>query len=110
MDAALLAALMVIDNVLRHEPAAPPHAPPMVRELLAHPREAQDTETIFRRSVPAVLLDGIHPPIPPEGRMFPDVLSSYLPGLFDHQTSFQEAVRPFHALPPLRRLADGLPS
>ena len=57
MEAALLAALLVIDNVLAHEGPPPPHAPAMVRELLAHPLEAQYAQTLFQRAVPATLVE-----------------------------------------------------
>ena len=110
MDAALLAALMVIDNVLRHEPGNPPYAPPMVRELLAQPREALDAESIFRRAVPAALVDQVnHPPQAPS-RPFPDLLDAYIGELKAIQLDFHAAVQPFDELALVRRLDDGLVS
>src|SRR5574341_2399264 len=44
----------VIDNVLRHEPPAP-HAPSMVRDLLARPLDAREAAPIFDRAVPGAL-------------------------------------------------------
>jgi hypothetical protein len=48
-------ALSVIDNIIRHDTAAPPAAPPMVRELLAGPLAAADAATLFDRAVPGAL-------------------------------------------------------
>ena len=110
MDAALLAALMVIDNVLRHEPGNPPYAPPMVRELLARPLEARDAETIFRRTVPAALVDGIVTPAPQEPRDFKELLSGYTRELAEFQKDLLLAVQPFDHGSIQRRLDDGLVS
>ena len=49
-------ALSVIDNILRHEAAAPPpFAPPIVRELLARPLAAANAAALFDRAVPTEL-------------------------------------------------------
>ena len=45
-------ALLLIDNVLRHEAPPPRAAPVLVRELLARPLEAADAAALFRRSFP----------------------------------------------------------
>src|SRR5258706_3832618 len=114
MDAALLAALMVIDNVLSHEPGnspyTPPYAPPMVRELLAHPREAQDAETIFRHAVPAPLIGLVTQPERLAPRPFRQLLDGYVYDLQAIQQRFQRAVAPFDEGPLLRRLQVGLAS
>src|SRR5258706_12212175 len=114
MDAGLLAALMVIDNVLSHEPGispyTPPYAPPMVRELLAHPRDAQDAETIFRHAVPAPLIGLVNQPERMAPRPFRELLDGYLYDLQAIQQRFQRAVAPFDEGPLLRRLQVGLAS
>lgn len=48
-------ALSVIENIIRHDTAPPPAAPPMVRELLAGPLAAADAATLFDRAVPGAL-------------------------------------------------------
>ena len=48
-------ALLLVDNVLRHEAPAPRAAPPLVRELLARPLDAADAASLFRRTVPEAL-------------------------------------------------------
>jgi len=70
-------ALRVIDNVLRHEAPPPPHAPAMVRELLERPLDAQDAAAIFRRAVPASLIEiDDAPPAAPSP--FADLLRKYI--------------------------------
>jgi hypothetical protein len=49
-------ALLIPDNILRNDArAAPPAAPPIVREILGHPLAAGDAETLFYRTVPGAL-------------------------------------------------------
>jgi hypothetical protein len=49
-------ALLVIDNILRHEGiVSPTHAPPIVREILAQPLAAVNAGELFDRAVPAAL-------------------------------------------------------
>jgi hypothetical protein len=49
-------ALLVIDNILRHEGIAPPpHAPSMAREILGRPLAAVNAGKLFDRAVPATL-------------------------------------------------------
>ena len=110
MDAALLAALLVIDNVLAHEGPPPPQAPAMVRELLAHPLEAKDVETLFRRAVPAVLVETVNRPAEVKLKVFIDILSLYINELSDIRKELHESIAPFDEAPILRRLDDGLPS
>ncbi|HZM34957.1 MAG TPA: hypothetical protein VFC18_10735, partial [Burkholderiales bacterium] len=50
-------ALLLVDNVLRHEAPAPRAAPALVRELLARPLDAADAASLFRRTVPEALHD-----------------------------------------------------
>jgi len=45
-------ALLLVDNVLRHEAPAPRAAPALVRGLLARPLDAADAAALFRRSFP----------------------------------------------------------
>ena len=110
MEAALLAALLVIDNVLSHEGPPPPHAPAMVRELLAHPLEAQDAETLFLRAVPAALVEFVQRPPQAESMVFNELLSLYINELSNTHKELQEAIKPFDEAPILRRLDEGLMS
>jgi hypothetical protein len=48
-------ALLLIDNVIRHEGPPPRAAPALVRGLLASPLDAADAAALFRRSVPLPL-------------------------------------------------------
>jgi len=110
MEVALFTALLVIDNVLAHEGPPPPHAPAIVRELLARPLEAKDVETMFRRAVPAALVEFVHRPAQGDPRHFTDILSLYINELNGIHKELREAITPFDEAPILRRLDDGLPS
>lgn len=110
MEAALLAALLVIDNVLVHEGPPPPHAPAMVRELLAHPLEAQDAETLFRRAVPASLVEFMQRPPRAEPWVLNEVISLYINELNNIHQELQQTIKPFDETPLLRRLDEGLMS
>src|SRR6185295_7892011 len=78
-----------------------PSSPPMVRELLAHPREAQDAEAIFRSALPAPLIELVNRPEPAAPRPFMALVNGYVQDLAAVQKRLQEAVAPFD---------DGLPS
>ena len=110
MEAALFAALLVINNVLSHEGPPPPHSPPMVRELLAQPREAMDAETIFRNALPIALIELVNHPERAAPRPFIDLLAEYIVELSYLQKRFLAAVPPFDEAPLLRRLDEGLVS
>ena len=49
--------LQLIDNVVRHEPGPPAHAPAVVRALLAQPLGAADADALFRGALPPELLE-----------------------------------------------------
>ena len=54
-------ALSVIDNLVAHNsPVPPPFAPALVREILAHPLKATDTQSLFDRAVPGSLVRLVH--------------------------------------------------
>jgi len=110
MEAALFAALLVIDNVLSHEGPPPPYSPPVVRELLAQPREAMDAETIFRNALPIALVELVNHPERATPRPFMELLAEYIVELSSVQKKFQAAVPPFDDAALLRRLDDGLVS
>ena len=78
MELLLIAALQLIDNVLTHEGPPPLHAPAMVRELLAHPLEAQDAKTLFRRAVPPQLVELVQRPPQAESMVFNEVITLYI--------------------------------
>jgi len=110
MEAALLAALLVIDNVLAHEGPPPPHAPAMVRELLAHPLEAQDAERLFLRAVPGGLVELVQRPPQAESEVFNEVLALYINELNNIHKELRETIKPIDEAPILRRLDEGLVS
>src|SRR6185295_20092578 len=87
-----------------------PSSPPMVRELLAHPREAQDAEAIFRSALPVPLVELVNRPEPAAPRPFMALVNGYVEDLAAIQKRLQAAVAPFDDGPLLRRLDDGLPS
>ncbi|MBI4208056.1 MAG: hypothetical protein HY527_23795 [Betaproteobacteria bacterium] len=94
-------ALLVIDNIVRHEAPPPLAAPPIVRELLAHPLAATGAATLFKRAVPAALrrLANDVPAEPPRLPMperaplaLADLLAVYLDELAAAQRLLREAV------------------
>lgn len=82
--------LRLVDNVLRHEPGPPPHAPAAVRALLARPLAAADAAEIFRSAVPPEVLgfDVAGPSATLE-----ELLAQYLPALAQAQGLLREATR-----------------
>jgi len=96
-------ALQVIDNLLRHGPAAPRAAPPAVLRLLARPLAAADASRIFGEVVPASLasLPGGSADIP-----FENSLKIYLDELAAAQRLLRAASRDFGEID----FSQGLPS
>ncbi len=88
-------ALLIPDNLLRHEIAAPPATPALVRELLARPLAAADAAAIFERSVPAALreLAALQPP--PEAADFETLLARYVAARPKTSAEFLEATARF---------------
>src|SRR5687768_1428418 len=88
-------ALLIPDNLLRHEIAAPTAAPALVRELLARPLAAADAAAIFERSVPAALreLAALQPP--PEAADFETLLARYVAARPKTSAEFLEATARF---------------
>lgn len=104
-------ALLVPDNLLRHEAAPPAGAAPLARELLAQPLQALDAAAIFRRAVPASIVRFAEEGPAPAARPFDEVLGEYVRDVETAQKAFAAAARaPFDAAPLLRRLRTGLPS
>jgi hypothetical protein len=95
-------ALSVIDNLVRHDAGEPPpHAPPVVRELLADPLASADAQTLFYRAVPGALrrfVDELSAPpargpwdgTPPSLRV---LLDAYLVELAEAQVVLRSAAR-----------------
>jgi hypothetical protein len=102
-------ALLVIDNLLRHGPAAPRAAPGLVLELLARPLAAADASELFRRSVPGALT-GFAQQASPVKTSFEELLQTYLAELAEAQRMLRGASKPFDEEALLRQLAEGLPS
>ena len=88
-------ALLIPDNLLRHEIAVPPATPALVRELLARPLAAADAAAIFERSVPAALreLAALQPP--PEAADFETLLERYVAARPKTGAEFLEATARF---------------
>lgn len=107
MDPFLAGSLLVLGNILAHEAPPPPHAPPVVRELLSRPREALDAENFFLAAVPRELMGS---PENSSRRDFQSLMHEYVEELSGIQKSFHDAVQPFDDAALLRRLNDGLPS
>jgi hypothetical protein len=114
-------ALSVIDNIIRHDGASPPAAPPMVRELLAGPLAAADAATLFDRAVPGALRRFVDewsaqetaPLDPGSARiLLGDLLEPYLGELAEAQRVLRAAMRgkAFDARALASQLQDDLPS
>lgn len=97
--------VQVIDNVLRHEGAAPP-SPPLVRELLAQPLAAQDAAAIFARSIPEAVVQLAAPAAATPG--LPIELNVLLDPYVADLAEAQRALR--GALPGHVRLPAGFPT
>jgi len=114
-------ALSVIDNIIRHDTAPPPAAPPMVRELLAGPLAAADARSLFDRAVPGALrrfVDEVSaeakaPRGPHEApTSLRELLDAYLGELAEAQRVLRTAARgePVDAQALILELRDNLPS
>ena len=114
-------ALSVIDNIIRHDTAPPPAAPPMVRELLAGPLAAADAGSLFDRAVPGSLRRFVDewsaqetaPLDPGSARiLLGDLLEPYLGELAEAQRVQRAAMRgkAFDAQALVSQLQDDLPS
>ena len=105
MDPAALLAALVIDNVLRHGEPAPPHAPPIVHELLISP--APPEPAAFFAAHRILLADYAAP-----ARPLRELLDAYLAELTEMQKALRSATGRAaldeNAL--LRRLGAGLVS
>ncbi|MGQ0546756.1 MAG: hypothetical protein ACT4P3_15705 [Betaproteobacteria bacterium] len=101
-------ALLLIDNVVRHEAPAPRAAPALVRELLASPLDAADAATIFRKSVPEVLGRFALPRREPLS--FETARERYIAELAAAQRALLAARPGFDEERVLRQLGEGLPA
>lgn len=111
----------MIDNDLRHNGAAPPASPLLVRELLANPLAAADAATLFDRAVPGTLRrfvagmsEGPAPPRDSGSARIPlaDLLDPFLGELAEAQRVLRAAMRgrAFDARALASQLQDDLPS
>src|SRR5258706_690574 len=100
-------ALSVIDNTLLHEGPTPALAPPLARELLAHPLDALDARAIFERSVPEALR-ALADPAPEAAQPFDRLLDAYIEELAVLQADLLAATGPFDEAKVLKQLGEGL--
>ena len=101
-------ALLIIDNVVRHEAPAPRAAPPVVRELLARPLDAADAAAFFDRAVNKSLVQFAAEPektVP-----FDSLLQRYIEELAAAQRALLAASGRLDEPPLLEALKEGLPS
>ncbi len=103
-------ALSVIDNLLRHGARPPREAPAVVQELLARPLGAVDAAVLFRRSVPAALMEFPQEESLPAQASFDELLERYIGELASAAAMLRAATKPFDEDALLRRLGEGLPS
>ena len=103
--------LQIIDNVVRHEPGPPTGAPAVVRELFAQPLAAADAAALFRRAVPAALLD-LERLAPGESATLETLIAAYLKELASAQTLLRSAAGavPIDTAAILNELGTGLDS
>ena len=99
-------ALLIVDNVLRHEAPPPRAAPALVRELLARPLEAADAAALFERAVPAKLTD--FSTDKREIVPFDTSLERYIEELAGAQRALRSATRGFDEPALLKTLNDSL--
>ena len=99
-------ALQIVDNLVRHGPAAPRATPTLVTELLASPLDALDAAAIFERVVPPSLARVAQPG---DARPFDDLLETYLRELSGAQDLLRAAVAPFDEQAVLELLRENLP-
>src|SRR5688572_25053568 len=100
-------ALLIIDNVVRHEAPPPRAAPAIVRELLARPLDAADASALFRKVVPEPL-KALQPGKNPAA--FDALLQTYVKELAAAQRALLAATGKLDETPLLEALKDGLPS
>lgn len=102
-------ALLIIDNVIRHEAHPPRAAPVIVRELLARPLDAADAAAFFARTVNKSLVQFAVEPgkktVP-----FDSLLQRYIEELGAAQRALLAATGRLDELPLLEALKEGLPS
>jgi hypothetical protein len=101
-------ALLIIDNVVRHEAPPPRAAPAIVRELLARPLDAADAAAFFDRTVNKGLVQfaaGPEKPVP-----FDNLLQRYIEELAAAQRALLRATGKLDEPPLLEALKEGLPS
>ena len=100
-------ALLIIDNVVRHEAPPPRAAPPVVRELLARPLDAADAAGLFQKTVDKKLVQfpgGPEKPVP-----FGALLERYIGELAAAQRALLAASAGLDEQPLIEALNHGLP-
>ena len=101
-------ALLIIDNVVRHESPPPRAAPALVRELLSRPLDAADAAALFRKAVsPPLESLGGEKRIPGD---FDAALARYIEELALAQRALSAATAKLAARKLEWRFEEGLPS
>lgn len=101
-------ALLIIDNVVRHEAPPPRAAQAIVREFLARPLDAADAAAFFAKTVDKGLVDfpaGPEKPVP-----FESLLQRYIEELASAQQALLGATGQLDEQALLEALKEGLPS
>ena len=88
-------ALGVAGNLVAHEAPPPRGTPPLLLELLADPLAAADAPAIFRRAVPAELLELANVGTGESNESFERLLERYIEELVQARAALLAAVRPF---------------
>jgi hypothetical protein len=101
-------ALLIIDNVVRHEAPPPRAAPAIVRELLARPLDAADAAAFFRKVVPRQLR-ALQLQPEKSAVSFDDLLQRYIAELAAAQRALLAATGKLDEPPLLEALKEGLP-
>lgn len=101
-------ALLIIDNVVRHEAPPPRAAPAIVRELLARPLDAADAAAFFDRTVNKSLVQFAAEP--EKAIPFDSLLQRYIEELAAAQRALLAATGKLDEPPLLDALEQGLPS
>jgi len=102
-------ALLIIDNVVRHEAPPPRAAPAIVRELLARPLDAADAAAFFHKVVPAPL-KALQVEPEKSDAPFEGLLQRYIEELAAAQRALLAATGKLDEPPLLEALKEGLPS
>ena len=99
----------IIGNVLSHEAPPPRGVPPLVHELLKDPVAAVDAATVFRRAVPAALIELAEGAVGRSEESFDALLERYIAQLAEAQALLRSATRPFDEAGVVRALREGMP-